>query len=93
MVYSDYVKQRILFYHRSGKKYAGISHCLSEEGDKISKAGVFKFLRHYLNSGKIAREPGTGQASKATPTIHHLIEEQMQRNDEAKGLELQQSVY
>ena len=89
MVYSDYVEQRILFYYRSGKKYAGITRCLSEEGYKISKAGVFKFLRHYLNSGTIAREPGTGQASKATPTIHHLIEEQMQKNDETTGLELQ----
>ena len=31
MVYSDYVKQRILFYHRLGKSYADIADCLSDD--------------------------------------------------------------
>ena len=32
MVYSDYVKQRILFYHRLGKSFVHITRCLAEEG-------------------------------------------------------------
>ena len=42
MVYSDYLKQRILFYHQLGKSYADISLCLSEEGHKASKLGVLQ---------------------------------------------------
>ena len=47
MVYSDYVKQRILFYRRLGKSYGDVSLCLFEEGHKASKLGVYKFLKRY----------------------------------------------
>ena len=70
MVFSDYVKQRILFYHRSRKSFADIVCCLTKEGYRVSKSGVFKFIRRYKESSTIARAPGTGQASKATPSIY-----------------------
>ena len=47
MVYSDYVKQRILVYYRCKKNCAEIARCLAEEGYSVTKAGVAKFLRHY----------------------------------------------
>lgn len=90
MVYSDYVKQRILFYHRAKKNCAAIARCLEEEGHPVSRVGVLKFLRRFKESGTIARAPGTGRTSKVTADIRKLIEDQMQKNDETTGLELQQ---
>ena len=78
MAYSDYVKERILFYHHS------------KNGRHMAmKVDVVKFLRCYREIGTIAQAPGTGQASKLTPEIHRVIEEQMKKNDEVTGLELQ----
>ena len=37
MVYSDYVKQRILFYHRLGKSFVQITRCLAAEGHVTPK--------------------------------------------------------
>ena len=48
MVYSDYIKQRILFYHRSGKSLWEIVRSLAEEGHVATKAGVAKFIRGEL---------------------------------------------
>ena len=89
MVYSDYIKQRILFYRRSGKSYQKIVLSLAEEGHAVTKAGVGKFLRHYKETGTIARAPGSGQTSKMTVEAQRLIEEQMEADDETTGKELQ----
>ena len=89
MVYSDYVKQRILVYYRFKKNCSQIVRCLAEEGHTVSKAGVLKFLRRYRETGTIARTPGTGQASKLTDQLREIIEDQMKKNDETTGLELQ----
>ena len=59
MVYSDYVKQRILFYHRLGKSFVQITHCLAEEGHATTKVGVYKFIRRYEETGMISRTPGS----------------------------------
>ena len=90
MAYSDYVKQRILFYHRSRKNCTEIARCLAEEGYKASKVGIYKFLRRYKETGTIARAPGSGRSSKVNHEIRKLIEEQMQRNDETTALEIKQ---
>ena len=89
MVYSDYVKQRILFYHRLGKSYADISLYLSEEGHKASKMGVYKFLKWYQETGTISRRPGSGQASKISPNAKHIIDQQITKDDKSTGMELQ----
>ena len=47
MVYSYYVKQRILVYYHCKKNCTEIAQCLAEEGYSVTKAGVAKFLRHY----------------------------------------------
>ena len=89
MVYSDYVKQRILFYRRLGKSYGDISLFLSEEGHKASKLGVYKFLKRYQETGTLSRRPGSGQASKISAKAKHMIDQQMTKDDESTGMELQ----
>ena len=69
MIYSDYVKQRILFYYRSKKISLQIVQYLAEEGHTVSKAGILKFFHHYRETGTIARAPGTGQALKLTDHV------------------------
>ena len=66
MVFSDYVKERIPFYRRLRKNYEGTAHCLSEEGHKVTKVGLYEFLKRFEESGTIARNPGSGKASKMT---------------------------
>ena len=66
MVFSDYVKQRILYYRWLRKNYEGIARCLSEEGHKVTKVSVYKFLKRFEASGTIARNPGSSKASKTT---------------------------
>ena len=90
MVYSEYVKQRILFYHRSKKNCAEIVRCLAREGHSATQAGVYKFLQRYKATGTIARAPGSARASKINDEIRNLIEGQMEKNDETTALELKQ---
>ncbi len=80
---------RILFYYRLKKNSSLIVRCLAEEGHIVSKAGVLKFLRRYRETGTIACAPGTGQASKLADQIREIIEDQMKKNDETTGMELQ----
>ena len=88
MVYSDYVKQRILVYYRSKKSCAQIARCLTEEGYSVTKVGVLKFLRRYKETGSISRKPGTGRVSKVTAGIRDIIEKQMDKDGETTGKEL-----
>ena len=89
MVYSDYIKQKILFCRRSGKSYQKIVLSLAEEGRAVTKAGVGKFLQHYKETRTIACTPGSGQRSKVKAYTQRLIEEQMEADDETTGKELQ----
>ena len=92
MVYSDYVKQRILFYRRFGKSLLKIVKSLAEEGHVATKAGVAKFIRRYNETGMIARAPGSGQKSKMTAKAKQIVEEQMEKNDETTRKELQKLI-
>ena len=89
MVFSDYQKQRILYYWRLGKSHAEIACRLTEEGRTATKVGVLKFLRRYKQTGTHSRRPGTGKASKTTDNTKRIIEEQMNKDDETTGCELQ----
>ena len=89
MVYSDYVKQRIPVYYHFKKNCSQIVRCLPQEGHTVSKASVLKFLHRYQETGTIARAPGTGQDLKLTDQLCEVIEDQMKKNDETTGLELQ----
>ena len=64
MVYSDFVKQKILFFHHLGKSYAIV--CSLTEGNATTKAGVYKFIQCYEETGMIACTPGSSQTLKNT---------------------------
>ena len=52
MVYTDYIKQRILYHHHHNKyKVPTIAKVLQEESLKVSRVGVAKFSKLYEASG------------------------------------------
>ena len=89
MVFSEYTKKQIVFYHQQGLNPATISCALSqEEGIKASRRGITKFLANYCTSGSIARKPGSGRLSIVTPEVKDLIEEAMCKDDETTVVQL-----
>ena len=90
MVFSEYMKQRILFYHHEGLAPPTISNLLLQEGIVASRRGIIKFLKRYRSSGTIARKPGSGGLSKITDEIKQLIEEKMRSDDETTAMQLHQ---
>ena len=47
MVYSDYVKQRILVHHFNGIKSPMIQVMLRKEGIRTTRNGVYNFIKRY----------------------------------------------
>ena len=80
MVFSEYVKLRILYHANMGYKGYTIVRLL-EEG-KVSMFGVYKFLKVYEETGTTARRSGSGRPTKVTVRVKELVEEQMTRDDE-----------
>ena len=73
MAYSEYMKQRILFYWFKGIKPGTITLKLKEEGIDASRVGVWKFLKRYENHGTIQRKPGSGRRSKITAEVLDIV--------------------
>ena len=70
MVYSVYVKQRILFYSQKRKSSNEIINALAKEGLQVSKSGIrICFLGCVIETGTIACKPGSGCPIKATAEI------------------------
>lgn len=89
MVYSLYVRQRILCLRRLGKDCKDIVSTFESEGHRVSKSGVNKFIKRHRETGTLTRQPGTGAASKFTEEAQRLVEEQMEKDDETTLAELQ----
>ena len=88
MVFSDYLKQRILHHYFKGRKAPTIAKFLQEEQLKASRVGIAKFLKHYQETGTIARKPGLGRPSKITAEIKRIVNEQTVRDDETTAHQL-----
>ena len=89
MVYTSYKKLRILHYHAQGYKPYTIAKVLeTNEGLKLSRFGVAKFLKHYEETGTIKRKPGSGQPSKVSSEIKSIVDEQMNKDDETTAFQL-----
>ena len=83
MVFSCYVKQRILWYDSQGLRPPTIAQkLLEEDGIKVSRRGVLKFLTVYKVTGTICRQPGSGRPLKVTAEIKAIVEQQMELDDE-----------
>ena len=75
MVYTTYVKLRILFHHYfQGLKPYTIARVLDNEGVKVSRFGVHKFIQHYKEFGSIDRKGGSGRTSKVTIQVKCLVD-------------------
>lgn len=89
MVFSDYTKQRILFFHSLlGYRPSRISFLLAKEGIIVSKTGVAKFIHRYLATGSIIRQPGSGRKTVLSPEIRRVVEDQMRADDETTASQL-----
>ena len=89
MVLTEEVMIKMLEYHHNGKKPPTIEKMLRREGIKITRVGVWKFLRRYKKTGTIARKEGTGRKSKLSPEIRKVVDDEMTRNDETTAYQLQ----
>ena len=69
MVFSIYIKQRILSFYADGLRAPSISKKLFEEGFIVSRRGVYKFLQKYRQTGDIGRRLGSGRPSKITEEV------------------------
>ena len=89
MVYSWYVKRRILHYYQRGLLPPTIAKRLEEEGTiKTSRTGIAKFIKKFKTTGSIARTPGSGRPSKITSEIKTIVEERMREDDETTAIKL-----
>ena len=89
MVYSDYIKRRIVHHHSVGLGPSSIIQTLKEEGIVVSKAGVWGFLKKYRESGRIERSRGSGRTSLITEEIKSVVDAALEQDNEttAKILE------
>ena len=88
MVHTTYVKLRILFHHFQGLKPYTIARVLDDEGVKVSRFGVHKFIQHYKELGSIDRKGGSGRPSKVTMQVKCLIDQLMEEDDESTAYQL-----
>ena len=90
MVYTTYIKLRILHHHFKGTKPYTIARALEEEGITVSRFGVHKFIKLYTETGSIERKPGSGRLTKITTRVKELVEAQMEKDDETTAYQLHQ---
>ena len=81
-MFSEYTKQRILFFHQQGLLSTSIKKELEKDGITASVVGILKFLRRYEQHGTIQRLPGSGRCSIVTPSTEATIESRMEDDDE-----------
>ena len=89
MVFSDYNKQRIIYLKNKGFNAPNIAKLLKDEGIRVSRVGVYKFLKHFEENGTLLSKPGSERPSKITQEIKEMVEEQMRRDDETTAFQLQ----
>ena len=88
MVFSCYMKQRILYLRLQGHNPPTICTILLSEGMVASRRGIAKFLKRYEESSTIARRPGSGRPTKITMEIKQFVEAQMRVDDETTAYQL-----
>ena len=89
MVLSSYQKQRLLHYYFLGKHSTSIARLLREEGIVVNRSSVYKFINKFKETESITRRPGSGRPTKITPEILHIVENQMELDDETTAVQLQ----
>ena len=82
MVYSDYLKLRILFLARKSYKALIICNLLQAENLSCTRENILLFKKRYVETHSIARKLGSGLLSKVTAEIKALVVQQMRIDDE-----------
>ena len=88
MVYTEYTKKRIVHYNECNFSTGEIVKALEKEGIKVSRAGVWKFLKRYEETGQLERKGGSGRASILTDEVKQIIETAMTNDDETTATQL-----
>ena len=60
----------------------------ANEGLKMSRFGVAKFLKTYEETGMITRKPGSGRPSKVTGESKSIVDMQVKEDDETTAYQL-----
>ena len=84
MVYSNYTKLRILFYHFKEYRAPTIARLLEAENIPCTRENVRRFIIKYNETRSIAR---SGQPSRVTAETKAIVEEQMWKDDETTALQ------
>lgn len=85
MVFSDYTKQRILFYHGE-RKPPVISHLLDKEGIQVSRRSILNFLKRCRSTGTLAQKPGSEGRTKITAKMKRFAKEKTREDDETTAI-------
>lgn len=89
MVFSTYIKLRIVHYQSKCYKPYTIANLMKENDEiSVSRYGVAKFLKVYQTTGTIERRPGSGRMSSITWKIKELVEGKMKEDDETTATQL-----
>ena len=93
MVFSDYTKQRILFFHEQGYRPPRISDLLLQEGISASRSGIARLIQRYEETSSIDRRAGSSRPTKITDEMKFIVDGQMEKDDEMTVQELHATVY
>ena len=89
MVFSTYIKLRIVHYQSKCYKPYTIANLMKENDEiSVSRYGVAKFLKVYQTTGTIERRPGSGRMSSITWKIKELVEGKIKEDDETTATQL-----
>ena len=82
MVFSEYIKLRIVYHHNNElKPYTIVQLLLEEGGITVSKVGVWKLLKMYKETGSTGRRAGSGRMSEVTQQVKDLVDQQMEKDE------------
>lgn len=89
-VFSDYTKLRILSMSWRGLKVSAIAEYLVlEDGIKISRQGIRRFLKRFEERKTISRKSGSGCLPKLSSEVLQIIDTAMREDDETTATQLQ----
>ena len=89
MVFTEYTKQRILYFHNQGLLSTAIQRELQKVDISASVVGIWNVIQRYKKFGTTVRRLGSGPASIVTPRVEATIEAEMEDDDETTATQLQ----
>ena len=88
MVFNEYTKRRILFYHAKDYRPRRIAELLLQEEITAGSRGIARFIARCEKTGTSDRRRGSSRPTKITDVMKAVVERQMARDDETTAKEL-----